>query len=183
MAIYDTTKTRVEVREYGIICQRSSSKAFFALLEYLRNFKLRIYFGKILLSIKLDLEKNSRFIMKLKYSFYCLLFINLLTCCWTQLRPCSRRDFRINICIKNLFNSIYQNARFGRPEYNPAANDLIKMDALKMESQELELQVLLDSGLAKGFKDLKITEVKSDINVSEITDLNTVHSFLIVSFF
>lgn len=104
----------------------------------------------------------------MKYSVQCLFLVSLLSSCMAQIEPCSKTDPQINICIKNLFNSIYQNARFGRSEFNPIANDVIQLDTLQMESQELDLKAFYESILAKGFKDLNITEVRSNLSVSVI---------------
>lgn len=105
----------------------------------------------------------------MKYSLHGWLCISLLTCCLAQLKPCSRKDPQINVCIKDLFNSIYQNARFGRSEFNAASNDVIQMDNLFIESKDLDMKAYYESVYGKGFKDLKIIEVKSDINVSIVS--------------
>lgn len=95
------------------------------------------------------------------------MFVVIVSSGFAQFQPCNRGDPNINVCIKNLVNSIYKNARFGRSEYNPASNDLIKVDKLSIESAtELDMRGSFDSILARGLKNLEITEVKSDISVS-----------------
>lgn len=85
----------------------------------------------------------------------------------TYVKPCSRSDPQINVCIRGSFNHLRPYLVDGLPELGVPALEplLIEQMAMENDAGAVRIKALFSNIMVKGASNYTVKEVRSDVSV------------------